>query len=260
MKKQKYFLGFVLLLALAGVGCSHNQHVVESQVDRDPASDKKSASIEAYLNTDEFATEASKKLMAMTSGTFEQGGKVPKNIAQHLEDYQKSDELNKLLNAYSTRLYEKLKIDSKSPDAQKNFKRYFPVVAQGISNYVGDSGESDADTGPSWQDINDKYRNGKAFTKVESQFNEQILKALPLMPWARGLAFRGIRGDAKFFDQTIPEQGLWLQKAYTSTSLDPQVAFGFAGSSEQFYSGIMIIKQCRSLNFGMKHLIINWNL
>lgn len=224
---MKYAL-FALLIATTA--CSHQPARQES-----PARQLASAG-SVYLNTESAPSAAQTLLLAAATGRQKLSGQ---ETTAAINAYGISEELQTTLKHYAGDLYASLGID---PERSQEWIEKHAELYKGISNYVGSSDESMADEEISWQSINIQLRGGKKMSGEEKKYLGEILHSLSRLPVATGLAFRGVRMTKEHYN-AIPSKGPWPQPAFTSTSLDPQVAQGF-GSGHEGYSqtGILVLK------------------
>lgn len=114
----------------------------------------------------------------------------------------------------------------------------FPDASSLIMRYIDpqDDGE------PIWKSVNRKLRTAEAMTPDQIQFTQDLTKALETLPSVNVISYRGAALQQKYFD-LYQEGQTYVDKAFSSTSLDPDIAVGFSESSStpDTWSTIFII-------------------
>lgn len=234
--KNRVFLTITFAAATASLGCAH-RHPDTNALVPIPAPQRSVATNDTYLDSREFASPAHDRLLEAAQGRGKPSGA---EVTAWIAEYEKSAQFKKLAAAYSDRLYRHY---GTAPDDGARFHRKYPRLVKGIVNYVGDSGESMADEGPSWQRINIRLRDGEKMSDEEKKFYDEILYSVNALPRFAGLVFRGQKIEKKRFAAMAAGQP-WARPAFTSTSVDPDVARAFGGVAwEGDHIAVVILSQ-----------------
>lgn len=110
-----------------------------------------------------------------------------------------------------------------------------------INNYVRESGTPN----PLFSRLNRQLRGKEAPTADVQEYGVQLGGAMAHLPAYEGVSFRGVSMAHEDLGKYVPGSPA-VEKAFTSTSLQPTVAFKFAGKPQEGRTPVVFIFQGRT--------------
>lgn len=150
--------------------------------------------------------------------------KNPKTTVQQIKSFIVSPAFTGQASSDSLQIVREITKILKLNDIFDIFEK-MPKASSAFIRYIDpqDDGE------PIWQSTNRKLRTGEPMTADQAEFATELIEGLKALPSIEVLSFRGALLQKKYFD-LYQEGQIYLDKAFSSTSLDPQIASGFSGT------------------------------
>lgn len=182
-----------------------------------------------YLDTEAPAYRQKEKslLVEVARGKAKPSGP---EVTQWISTYNESKAYQQLAHDYKQKVFDILGVPDLTAEDLGPYQKWREknkALLKGVNNYTsGDPSGGGFSEDLNWATVNRKLLKGERLNREEEQFYQEILHAMEMLPKAKGLVFRGIKGTKADFERIRPGEKIY-RSGFTSTSVSYEVANGF---------------------------------